>query len=71
VLPPNLQQVHIIHSELFSGMRIEGQDGKSYDVKPGYLGENITTKGLDVLGLSVGCRLEFVNAGEREGRVRW
>lgn len=37
-------------------------------MKPGNLGENITTRGIDVLGLSVGSRLEFVNFDGTEGR---
>jgi MOSC domain-containing protein YiiM len=43
---PNLRQVHLIHSELFDDLRVRG-----FDVKPGDLGENITTVGLDLHGL--------------------
>ena len=39
---PNLRQVHLIHTELFEELA-----GIGYHVKPGSLGENITTSGLD------------------------
>ena len=32
-----------------------------FDVKPSDLGENITTQGLDLLGLSEGTRMHFVS----------
>ncbi|KUJ22733.1 PK beta-barrel-protein domain-containing protein-like protein [Mollisia scopiformis] len=64
IIPPNLRQVHIMQSELFDEVKTVGSNGKSYDIKPGDLGENITTRGLDVLNLSVGTRLKFVNEGE-------
>lgn len=43
---PNLRQVHLIHAELF-----EELGKKGFQVKPGEMGENITTSGIDVLGL--------------------
>jgi MOSC domain-containing protein YiiM len=49
---PNLRQVHLIHSELFDLVAQRG-----YGVDPGDLGENITTSGLDLLGLPVGTTL--------------
>lgn len=49
---PNLRQVHLIAVELYDELRREG-----YDVAPGQLGENITTKDLDLLGLARGTRL--------------
>ncbi|SDO23021.1 MOSC domain-containing protein [Actinacidiphila guanduensis] len=49
---PNLRQVHLIHSELFTELRAAG-----YDVAPGDLGENITTAGLDLHALPTGTRL--------------
>jgi len=58
--PPNLRQVHLIQSDLFREFEKE-QDGKSYTVQPGDLGENITTEGLDLLALGVGTRLHFFN----------
>jgi MOSC domain len=49
---PNLRQVHLIAVELY-----EELTGLGYDVAPGQLGENITTSGLDLLGLARGTRL--------------
>lgn len=49
---PNLRQVHLIHAELLDDLTKGG-----YDVRPGQLGENITTRDIDLLGLPVGTRL--------------
>lgn len=49
---PNLRQVHLIHAELFEAVRATG-----HVVSPGDMGENITTRGIDLLGLPVGARL--------------
>ena len=49
---PNNRQVHLIQSELFDDLRHAG-----FDVKPGQLGENITTRGIDLLRLPLGARL--------------
>jgi len=43
---PNLRQVHLIHSELF-----EELSEKGFQVSPGQMGENITTRGVDLLNL--------------------
>src|SRR5215510_15571436 len=43
---PNLRQVHLIHGELHDDLRAGG-----FAVRPGEMGENITTRGLDLLGL--------------------
>jgi MOSC domain-containing protein YiiM len=51
---PNLRQVHLIHAELFDELR-----GKGFDVKPGDLGENVTTSGIDLLALPTGTRLHL------------
>jgi MOSC domain-containing protein YiiM len=51
---PNLRQVHLIHEELFAEV---GEAG--FDVGPGELGENITTRGVDLLGLPVGTLLRL------------
>lgn len=51
---PNLRQVHLIHAELFDQMAERG-----HVVTPGALGENITTAGVDLLGLARGSRLEI------------
>lgn len=49
---PNLRQVHLIHAELFDDV---GRYG--HTVAPGEMGENITTQGIDLLGLPEGTRL--------------
>ncbi|MFJ8463938.1 MOSC domain-containing protein [Streptomyces swartbergensis] len=51
---PNLRQVHLIHEELFAEVGEEG-----FKVAPGELGENITTQGIDLLGLPVGTLLHI------------
>ncbi|UWE09685.1 MOSC domain-containing protein [Actinacidiphila bryophytorum] len=51
---PNLRQVHLIHSELFDEL---GEAG--YRVAPGDLGENVTTRGIDLLALPTGTRLHL------------
>ncbi|MET9762496.1 MOSC domain-containing protein [Streptomyces sp. NPDC006372] len=51
---PNLRQVHLIHEELFAEV---GEAG--FQVAPGELGENITTRGIDLLGLPVGTLLRI------------
>ena len=43
---PNLRQVHLIHAELHDELRATG-----FDVSPGQMGENVTTRGVDLLGL--------------------
>jgi MOSC domain-containing protein YiiM len=51
---PNLRQVHLIHEELFAEV---GERG--FTVAPGRLGENITTRGIDLLGLPTGTLLRI------------
>ncbi|MEO6783369.1 MAG: MOSC domain-containing protein [Bradyrhizobium sp.] len=51
---PNLRQVHLIHAELFDELRTRG-----FAVKPGELGENVTTSGIDLLALPAGTRLHL------------
>ncbi|MGW7432412.1 MOSC domain-containing protein [Streptomyces sp. NPDC054861] len=51
---PNLRQVHLIHAELLDEVA-----GSGFDVPPGALGENITTRGIDLLGLPTGTRLRL------------
>jgi hypothetical protein len=51
---PNLRQVHLIHEELFAELAAKG-----FRVTPGDLGENITTAGIDLLGLPVGTMLRI------------
>jgi len=49
---PNLRQVHLIHAELHDELAAGG-----YAVSPGEMGENVTTSGVDLLGLPTGARL--------------
>jgi MOSC domain-containing protein YiiM len=49
---PNLRQVHLIPSELFDALRPSG-----FEVRPGDLGENIATVGLDLECLPLGTLL--------------
>jgi MOSC domain-containing protein YiiM len=51
---PNLRQVHLIHAELHDELRAAG-----FAVSPGQMGENITTRGVDLLALPVGTRLRL------------
>src|SRR4051794_30876679 len=58
---PNLRQVHLIHAELHDELRQAG-----FELAPGEMGENITTRGLDILGLPVGSRLRLGKTAEIE-----
>jgi MOSC domain-containing protein YiiM len=49
---PNLRQVHLMASELFAEL-----DRAGFAVDAGDLGENVTTAGIDLLGLPTGTRL--------------
>ena len=51
---PNLRQVHLMHEELFGELR-----GKGYEIEPGAIGENVTTRGIDLLGLPTGTLLHL------------
>jgi MOSC domain-containing protein YiiM len=51
---PNLRQVHLIHTELLDDVRAKG-----HVVLPGQLGENISTRNLDLLGLPAATRLHI------------
>lgn len=51
---PNLRQVHLMHQELFGWLAHRG-----LSVDPGVLGENITTTGIDLLGLPRGTMLHL------------
>lgn len=50
----NLRQVHLIHAELFDELAAQG-----FTVGPAQMGENVTTRGIDLLGLSGGTRLRL------------
>ena len=51
---PNLGQVHLIHAELHEELRALG-----FDVAPGDMGENITTRDIDLLALPAGAKLHL------------
>ncbi|MGH2921654.1 MAG: MOSC domain-containing protein [Gaiellaceae bacterium] len=54
---PNLRQVHLIHAELQDELREAG-----FTILPGQMGENVTTRGVDLLGLPAGTRLQLGEA---------
>ncbi len=54
---PNLRQVHLIHAELHDELA-----GAGFLVKAGDMGENITTRGIDLLGIPTGTRLYLGDA---------
>ena len=51
---PNMCQVHLIHGELHDELRAQG-----FELAPGVMGENVTTRGVDLLGLPAGARLSL------------
>jgi MOSC domain-containing protein YiiM len=51
---PNLRQVHLVHAELHDELAAAG-----FTVRPGDIGENVTTRGLDLLALPTGTRLRL------------
>jgi len=51
---PNLRQIHLIHAELHDQLQRAG-----FAVSAGQMGENVTTRGVDLLGLPTGTRLHL------------
>ncbi|MGX1786403.1 MOSC domain-containing protein [Bosea sp. NPDC055332] len=51
---PNLRQIHLIHGELFDELATGG-----FSIRPGDTGENVTTRGIDLLALPTGTRLRL------------
>ena len=51
---PNLRQVHLVHGELHDELRAAG-----FEVAAGAMGENITTRGIDLLSLPTGTVLRI------------
>ena len=51
---PNLRQVHLLHAEVFEELTSLG-----YSISPGDLGENITTRGIQLLDLPTGSILHI------------
>ena len=51
---PNLRQVHLLQEELLDELRAGG-----FGVRPGAIGENVTTRGIDLLALPKGAQLRL------------
>ena len=51
---PNLRQVHLIAAESLDALREEG-----FGLAPGVIGENVTTRGIDLFALPQGARLRL------------
>lgn len=58
---PNLRQVHLLHAELFDELVERG-----HAVFPGDLGENVTTRGVDLLALPTGTLLRLGDEAQVE-----
>ena len=58
---PNLRQVHLIAGELLDELA-----GLGHPVEPGLLGENVTTRGVDLLRLPTGTVLRLGSDAEVE-----
>jgi hypothetical protein len=57
--PPNLRQVHLFAGETMDRLRAEG-----FALAPGAIGENLLTRGVDLLALPLGTRLMFQGGAE-------
>lgn len=53
-IQPNLRQVHLIHAELHEELQAAG-----FAVSAGQMGENVTTRGVNLLELPTGTRLRL------------
>lgn len=51
---PNLRQVHLLHAEFHDELRAAG-----FDISSGQMGENVTTRGIDLLSLPTGTLLHL------------
>ena len=58
---PNLRQVHLIGAELHEELA-----GRGFEVAPGRMGENVTTRDVDLLALPAGTRLRLGSQAEIE-----
>ncbi len=54
---PNLRQVHLFAIEFLDELRVRG-----FDLAPGEIGENVTTRGIDLIALPAGTRLALGSA---------
>lgn len=57
----NLRQIHLLHAELLDELSAQG-----FRVVPGTIGENITTRGIDLLSLPRGTILSIGDAAKVE-----
>ena len=62
---PNLRQVHLLHAELLDEL-----DGKGFRIGPGQIGENILTRGIDLLALPTDTILRIGSASIRVTGLR-
>ncbi|KAL4801849.1 PK beta-barrel-protein domain-containing protein-like protein [Aspergillus unguis] len=61
--PQNLRQVHLIPIETLQRISTSfSAEQKAKLLKPGALGQNITTQGIDLINLPVGTQLQFVGS---------
>ena len=60
-LTPNLRQVHLLHAELFAELF-----ARDHPVFAGDMGENVTTRGVDLLALPTGTILRLGNEAQVE-----
>ncbi len=51
---PNYRQVHLLHAELLDEL-----EAKGFKLEAGQMGENVTTRGVDLLALPTGARLRL------------
>jgi MOSC domain-containing protein YiiM len=54
---PNLRQVHLLHAELLDDLRARG-----FALSPGDVGENVLLRGIDLLALPTGARVQLGDA---------
>lgn len=57
--PPNLRQLHLFPGELMDAMRTRG-----FALTPGAIGENVVTRGLDLLSLPLDTVLQFPSGAQ-------
>ncbi len=62
---PNLRQVHLLQAELLDELAPRG-----FRIGPGDIGENILTRGVDLLGLPTGAVLRIGSAAVRVTGLR-
>ena len=62
---PNLRQVHLLHGELLDELAAKG-----FRIGPGQVGENILTRGIDLLGLATDTVLRIGSVAIRVTGLR-